>query len=150
MLKVGDTAPDFTLLDEQGQRHTLSAHRGQRLVVLVFYPMDQTKVCTSQLCEMRDAYEDLAEAGLAVFGINPGDRESHQAFVQRHGFPFHLLVDEGKAVAKLYKTVLGWGALSLTNRSVYVVGKDGRIVFAQPGKPAPAEVLAALRKAGHV
>jgi peroxiredoxin Q/BCP len=150
MLKVGDTAPDFTLRDEQGNPHTLSTHRGHSPVVLVFYPMNQTRVCTTQLCEMRDAYEDLAAAGLVVFGINPAGQESHQQFVKRHGFPFHLLVDEDKAVARLYRTVLGFGALSINNRSVYVVGKDGKIVFAQMGKPSPQEVLAALRSAGAV
>jgi peroxiredoxin Q/BCP len=149
MLKVGEIAPDFTLCDEQGHQHTLSAHRGKSPVVLVFYPMNQTRVCTSQLCEMRDAYEELAAAGLVVFGINPADRESHQQFVERHGFPFHLLVDEEKAVARLYKTVLGWGALSINNRSVYVVGKEGRILFARVGKPSPQEVLAAVRSAGE-
>jgi peroxiredoxin Q/BCP len=117
-------------------------------VVLIFYPMNQTPVCTAQLCEVRDAYADLKAAGAVVFGINPAGAESHQSFVQRHSFPFHLLVDEDREVAKQYRTLLGWGKLSINNRSVYVIGKDGKILFARPGKPAPAELLAALQAAG--
>lgn len=148
MLKVGDPAPEFNLPDEAGNRHRLSDYRGKNPVVLIFYPMNQTPVCTAQLCEVRDAYADLKAAGAVVFGVNPAGAESHQTFVQRHSFPFHLLVDADREVARQYRTLLGWGKLSINNRSVYVIGKDGKILFARPGKPAPAEMLAALQAAG--
>lgn len=149
MLKVGDPAPDFTLTDEAGDRHRLSDYRGKNPVVLIFYPMNQTPVCTAQLCEVRDAYADLKAAGAVVFGVNPAGAESHQSFSQRHSFPFRLLIDEDKQVARLYQSVLGWGKLSINNRSVYVIGKDGKVLFARPGKPAPQEMLAAIQTAAR-
>lgn len=149
MLKVGDLAPDFTLADEAGDRHQLSSYRGKNPVVLIFYPMNESGICTAQLCEMRDAYSDLKAAGAVIFGVNPASAESHRRFVEHHSFPFRLLIDEGKQVAKQYETVLGWGILSITNRSVYVVGKDGKLLFARMGKPKPREMLAAIQAASR-
>jgi len=145
MLKVGETAPDFTLADETGQRHRLSDYRGKNAVVLIFYPMNQTAVCTAQLCEVRDAFADLKAAGAVIFGLNSAGEESHRGFVERRSFPFHLLVDADKRVARQYRSVVGWGKLSINNRTVYVVGRDGKILFAQRGKPTPQELLAAIR-----
>jgi peroxiredoxin Q/BCP len=147
MLKVGDPAPEFTLVDEAGERHRLSDYRGKNPVVLIFYPMNQSAVCTAQLCEVRDAYADLKAAGAVIFGVNSAGEESHRSFAQRHSFPFRLLIDEGRQVAKQYQTILGWGKLSITNRSVYVIGKDGKVLFARMGKPKPQEMLAAIQAA---
>lgn len=144
MLGVGEIAPDFTLADDQGHSTTLSQYRGRKAVVLVFYPADQTPGCTAQLCEMRDSYAELAEAGVEVFGVNPGSEASHRRFSERQSLPFRLLVDRERQVAKLYRTQLGWGPLGLTMRSVYGIDRDGRIVFARSGKPTPREVLEAL------
>lgn len=145
MIPVGELAPDFTLPDEQGHPVTLSSFRGKHPVVLIFYPGDSTYVCTRQLCEVRDSFAEFQAAGAVVFGMNPQGPESHQRFIEKYDFPFPLLVDAGNAVARLYKSVLGWGRLSLPNRTVYVIGKDGRIAFARRGKPAPQEILGALR-----
>ena len=137
---VGSTAPDFELQDESGHTVSLSSFHGKQPVVLVFYPMDDTPVCRSQLCELRDHWEVFAEAGIAVLGINPGGAASHEKFKSRHGFPFPLLVDKGKQAASLY----GAGGF-IIKRSVYGIGKDGRILFAKRGKPSPEEILAAMR-----
>lgn len=145
MIPVGEPAPDFTLPDEQGHSVTLSSFRGKHPVVLIFYPGDSTYVCTRQLCEVRDSFAEFQAAGAAVLGVNPQGAESHQRFVERYDFPFPLLVDPGNQVARLYRSVLGWGRLSLPNRTVYVIGKDGRVAFARRGKPAPQEILEALR-----
>ena len=139
LLAVGSEAPDFSLADEQGRLVHLSGYRGKQPVVLVFYPMDETPVCRGQLCELRDHWERFTEQGVAVFAVNPGGAESHEKFKQRHGFPFPLLVDSGKKVASKY----GAGGL-LVKRSVYAIGKDGRIVFAERGKPSSATILAAI------
>jgi len=144
MLAIGELAPDFTLPDEQGNLHTLAALRGQNPVVLIFYPGDQTPVCTMQLCEVRDKYEEFTAAGAVVFGINPSDTQSHKQFAQRYNLQFHLLVDKDKQVAQQYQAVDGWGFLSITKRAVYLIGLDGRIIFAKPGRPNPAEILAVL------
>jgi thioredoxin-dependent peroxiredoxin len=139
LLAVGSEAPDFRLSDESGQTVQLSSFRGKQPVVLVFYPMDETPGCRGQLCELRDHWDTFAEHGAAVLGINPGGTASHRKFKQRHNFPFPLLVDEGKKVASQY----GAGGL-IVKRSVYAIGTDGRIVFAQRGKPPSEEILAAL------
>lgn len=147
MLSIGTPAPDFTLADEQGRTVSLASFRQERPVVLIFYPGDETPGCTAQLCAVRDDYQGFLETGAAVFGVNPGGAASHQRFAQRHKLPFPLLVDADKAVARAYAALLGIGPLSFVNRTVYVVGVDGRIVFARRGMPDPATVIAAIKAA---
>ena len=139
-LPVGSTAPDFELIDEQGQRVRLQDYRGRKHVVLVWYPRDTTDICTKQLCEFRDAWPEVESLGVAVFGINPQAAQSHSAFKQRFAFPFPLLVDVEQRVGRLYQTY-GW----IVRRTVYAIDKEGVIRFAQRGRPAPAQVLASLR-----
>jgi peroxiredoxin Q/BCP len=142
LLAVGSEAPDFRLSDESGQVVQLSSYRGKQPVVLVFYPMDETPGCRGQLCELRDHWDAFTERGAAVLGINSGRTASHLKFKQRHNFPFPLLVDEGKKVTSQYGAGLAAGLI--VKRSVYAIGKDGRIVFAQRGKPPSREILAAI------
>ncbi|NJN65214.1 MAG: peroxiredoxin [Chloroflexaceae bacterium] len=145
MLRVGTQAPDFTLEDEQGTQVTLSSFRGQA-VVLIFYPGDQTPVCTRQLCGIRDSYDEFTAAGAVVFGINPGSPLSHQKFSQKYDFQFKLLVDRERAAARSYDVlVVSLGPLAVINRAVYVVGSDGTIIFAERGTPANETILAAIR-----
>jgi peroxiredoxin Q/BCP len=143
LLAVGSEAPDFRLSDESGQAVQLSSFRGKQPVVLVFYPMDETPGCRGQLCELRDHWDAFSERGAAVLGINPGGTASHLKFKQRHNFPFRLLVDEGKKVASRYGAAGLAGGL-IVRRSVYAIGRDGRIVFARRGKPPSREILAAI------
>lgn len=143
LLAVGSEAPDFRLSDESGRAVQLSSFRGKQPIVLVFYPMDETPVCRGQLCEVRDHWDAFTERGAVVLGINPGGTASHLKFKQRHNFPFPLLVDEGKKVASRYGAAGLAGGL-IVKRSVYAIGKDGRIVFAQRGKPTSEEILAAI------
>ncbi len=137
-LPVGAPAPPFLLPDENGDVFVLNLNRN-KYVVMVFYPADDTTVCTKQLCELRDEWERVRAKGGFVVGVNPGDAASHGAFKKKHNYPFPLLVDNGKRVAKLYKC----GGLLVT-RTVYVVGKDGKILFAKRGKPAVEEILRAI------
>lgn len=137
-LALGTQAPDFTLQDQDGKSVTLSALKGKN-VVLVFYPMDETPTCTTQLCEFRDHWGDVQAKNTLVFGVNPGSAEKHQKFRKNRAFPFPLLVDTDQKVAKLYKSD-GW---FVPSRTVYLIGKDGRIKFAQKGKPVPELVLKA-------
>lgn len=135
-LAVGTSAPDFSVPDQDGSRVTLSALRGKN-VVLVFYPADDTSVCTKQLCEFRDAWGDVKAKNGVVFGVNPARR--HTKFRAKYQFPFPLLYDEGQKVARLYQSN---GAL-VPKRTVYLIGPDGVIRYARRGKPDPQEVLAA-------
>jgi len=144
LLSIGSQAPDFTLGDDSGGSVRLSDWRQRGPVVLVFYPMDETPGCRKQLCEVRDHWNEFVRRGVAVFGVNPGSAASHAKFRRNHRFPFPLLVDEGKKVAK------GYNASGLViRRTVYAIGKNGRIVFAERGKPEPAKILAAVESAGR-
>ncbi|MBC8165458.1 MAG: peroxiredoxin [Bryobacteraceae bacterium] len=137
-LQPGTEAPDFKLSDEQGKTVTLSELRGYN-VVLIFYPADNTPVCRKQLCEFRDDWELAESKDTVVFGVNPGSGNSHSGFRDKLRLPFPLLVDNGSIVAGLYKSK----GLLVNIRTVYVVGRDGRILYARRGKPTPSEVLAA-------
>ena len=138
---MGSVSPSFMLPDENGDVFILSQNRA-RYVVLVFYPGDDTAICTAQLCDLRDNWERVTASGTTVVGINPGDAASHGKFKKKHRYPFPLLVDSGKRVAKAYHA----GGL-FTRRTVYVVGKDGTIIFSRRGKPSVDEILAAIQAA---
>ncbi len=137
-LAAGTAAPDFTLPDQDGSPVTLSALRGHN-VVLIFYPADETMVCTKQLCEFRDHWQTATERNTRVFGVNPAVAAKHGKFRKRHSFPFPLLVDSGKTVARQYNA----HAPIAVRRTVYLIGPEGEIRFAQRGKPSPRQVLAA-------
>ena len=139
-LTVGVKAPDFTLKDDAGQAVSLSALRGKN-VVLVFYPGDDTSVCTKQLCDFRDHWKDAGKKNAVVFGVNPWSASSHKKFRDKFKFPFPLLVDEGQQVAGMYHA----NGLFI-KRTVYLIGPDGTIRFARRGVPSPEEVLAAAGK----
>src|ERR1041384_4824089 len=94
-LPVGTKAPPFTLADEAGNQVSLARLKGKN-VVLVFYPADDTAVCTKQLCEFRDRWKLVVEKNATVFGVNPAKPSTHASFRTKHGFPFALLVDEGQ------------------------------------------------------
>ncbi len=142
-LPVGSKAPDFTLPTDSGKKITLWELRGKN-VVLVFYPGDDTMICRRQLCEFRDAWPDLREHNVVVFGVNPQPAESHREFRMRNKFPFPLLVDEGQHVAALYNSDGG-----MVNRTVYLIGPNGIIRYARRGMPQPKEVLAAAKSSHH-
>lgn len=140
MLKPGDTAPEFSLSAHDGQVVKLSDFIGKKYVVLIFYPGDETPVCTNQLCEIRDDYSRFTKMDAVVFGINPASDKSHQKFVQKNKFPFELLIDTKSKVASEYQAK---GAL-MNTRTVYVIDKEGKIIYAKRGKPPVTEILASI------
>ena len=138
-LPVGADAPEFSAADDSGRNVTLSALRG-KYVVLVFYPGDDTMICTKQLCEFRDRWDQAKMRNTVVYGVNPQSPDSHKKFRDKYKFQFPLLVDSGQKVARLYHA----NGL-VVKRTVYLIGPDGTIFFARRGKPNPSEVLAAAR-----
>ena len=111
-IEEGQPAPDFTLSDADGKHVTLSALRGQPVVVY-FYPKDETPGCTKEACAFRDIWTDLQETGAAVLGISPDDAASHQRFRDRHKLPFTLLSDPDKEVMSRYGA---WGEKNMYGR----------------------------------
>ena len=142
-------APDFTLKDGEGNDWRLSEQRG-RVVVLLFYPGDETPVCTRQMCSVRDNWEQYRETGAEVVGISTDSVESHKKFAEHHSLPLRLLSDPGRRVAETYgaKSWLPGRAA----RAVVVIDAEGRVRHnrAQPlslFRPKDDEVLAAIRGA---
>jgi peroxiredoxin Q/BCP len=124
MLKLNEMAPDFSLEDDEGKRFRLSDHGGEK-ILLVFYPGDNTPVCTKQLCDYRDGIESFEGLGVRVVGISNDGAESHQAFRQKHNLPFTLLSDPDLKVAALYESK---GILGM-KRSVFLVDEEGLLRY---------------------
>ncbi len=138
MLRTGEMAPDFELPDQDGRRRRLAELRGNRPLILYFYPADFTPGCTREACDLRDLHTQILSAGLKVAGISPQSPESHRRFRDEHALPFVLLSDEDKAVIRAYDVdgPLGIGV----RRATCLIGTDGRIIDA---------VLADLRIGRH-
>ena len=125
-LSPGDLAPDFTLPGTGGRSYSLSEYAG-RPVVVVFYPGDDTAVCTKQLSSYSNELSAFEGVGAQVLAISAQDVDSHEKFAAKHGFGFPLLADTDKAVATKYGTV---GPLGFPRRSVFVVDAKGVIRYA--------------------
>ena len=116
-------APDFTLPSTDGEI-TLSGRLAQSAVLLVFYPGDNTPVCTRQLCDYRDNLKIFSDLAVDVLAINSQSLESHERFAKRHALPFPLLSDADKTVCRSYDAV---GLLGATKRVLVLIYRDGRI-----------------------
>jgi len=145
---VGDEAPDFTLPATGGHDLTLSSFRGQP-VVLVFYPGDETPVCTVQLNSYNDDLSEFDDVGAQILGVSPQGVASHEAFADRHGFSFPLLADTDKAVGSTYGVL---GPVGFYRRSVFVVDGQGVVRYAHRAMAGltyrrTSELVEAVRKA---
>jgi thioredoxin-dependent peroxiredoxin len=125
-IAVGEPAPDFTLPGTGGRDYSLSEYRGQP-VVLVFYPGDNTPVCTRQLTSYSTDIGEFAELGAQLLALSPQDVASHESFTGEHGFAFPLLADTDKAVGGAYGVL---GPLGFYRRSVFVVDGGGTVRYA--------------------
>lgn len=151
-MNIGDTAPDFTLKDGDGNDWTLSDHRG-KTAVLLFYPGDNTPVCTKQLCSVRDHWSEYQATGAEVVGISMDSAESHKDFAEKKELPLKLLSDEKGEVTKKYD-VKSW-LPGRSARAVVVIDKDGKIAYRKVEavslfRPKDDDVLAAIRQAQTV
>jgi peroxiredoxin Q/BCP len=129
-LKVGDTAPDFSLLDERGLPVSLKDYLGKKTVVLYFYPKDFTSGCTAEACSFRDNYKLYQDKGAVVIGVSLDSVESHSKFSEKYALPFAILSDHNKEVAKTYG-VLGIGGF-LAKRVTFIIDKNGKIAHIFP------------------
>jgi thioredoxin-dependent peroxiredoxin len=126
-LGIGERAPDFTLPGTGGREYSLADYRGTP-VVLVFYPGDDTPVCTKQLNAYNDGLAQFRDVGAQVLAISAQDVASHDRFSAKHGgFEFPLLADTDKAVASLYGTL---GPIGFPRRSVFIVDREGTVRYA--------------------
>ena len=146
---INSPAPDFTLKDGNGEEWRLSDHRG-KVVVLLFYPGDETPVCTRQMCSLRDRWDDYLATGAEVVGISSDSVESHKNFAAHHSLPLRLLSDSDGAVSRLYR------ARSLipgrVARAVFVIDAKGILRYSDVRpiglfKPKDDDNIAAIRAA---
>lgn len=129
MPAVGEKAPDFKSVNQNGEEVKLSALKGQP-VVLYFYPKDDTPGCTVEACEFRDGYAKLKKKAV-LLGVSPDSPKSHTKFIEKFKLPFDLLADEEKVIAKAYgvwvkKSMYGREYMGVA-RTTFVIGKDGKI-----------------------
>jgi thioredoxin-dependent peroxiredoxin len=145
--RVGEPAPDFTLPRADGSPFRLSKAVRRGVVVLYFYPRDETMGCVAEACAFRDEYAVFTEAGAEVVGVSADSSESHRQFAAHHRLPFVLLTDADGAVRKLYGVGKALGILD--GRMTYVIDTKGvvRHVFSSRLQPTRhvAEALAIVR-----
>ncbi len=126
-LKVGDTAPIFTLNNQDGNAIAIETFLGKKAMVIYFYPKDDTPGCTKEACKFRDEFEAFTDLDVEVIGISTDDVASHQKFAEKYKLPFTLLSDPKNEVRKLFgvpKSMLGL----IPGRVTYVIDKSGIII----------------------
>ncbi len=146
---VGDMAPDFALPDATGTEWRLSEQRG-KVVVLLFYPGDETPICTRQMCSVRDRWQDYEATGAEVVGVSMDSAESHEKFAEHHELPLRLLADTGGAVSRAYDAVSWLPGRSA--RAVVVINPAGVISYRKVQslslfRPKDDDVIDAIRDA---
>jgi thioredoxin-dependent peroxiredoxin len=134
-LKAGDKAPNFSALDDQGNKISLKDLRGKK-VVLYFYPKDNTSGCTKQACELRDNYAGIKKLGAVLLGVSPDAQKSHEKFKTKYDLPFPLLVDEDKKICEAYdvwheKSMYGLKFMGVV-RTTFVIDEEGKISHVFP------------------
>ncbi|MGO4889842.1 thioredoxin-dependent thiol peroxidase [Anaerobacillus sp. MEB173] len=130
-VEIGQKAPDFTCVTNNGEEVTLSEFSGKN-VVLYFYPKDMTPGCTTQACDFRDRYQNFADVDTVILGVSPDPVERHVKFIEKHELPFLLLADEDHKVAELYgvwklKKNFGKEYMGI-ERSTFIIDKEGNLV----------------------
>lgn len=148
-MNIADAATEFTLKDADGNDWRLSDHRG-RVVVLIFYPADNSPVCTAQLCSVRDHWSEYQATGAEVVGISTDSVESHKGFAEKNQLPLKLLADTDRKVSEMYG-MKSW-LPGRSARGVVVIDREGRIAYHKVEpislfRPADADVLAAIANA---
>ena len=123
--KPGDKAPDFTLTSQSGELVRLYDRLESKVVVLYFYPKDETRGCTAEACAFRDSYEVFADAGADVIGVSSDSADKHSAFAGHHNLPFTLLSDEGSRVRQAYGVPPKLGLIP--GRVTYVIDRTGTV-----------------------
>ncbi|POH66803.1 thioredoxin-dependent thiol peroxidase [Cryobacterium zongtaii] len=150
-LAAGDTAPDFTLTDQDGASVSLASYRGQKVVVY-FYPAAMTPGCTTQACDFRDSLGSLAAAGYQVLGLSKDTRAKLAAFAENDHLTFPLLSDEDLTVHRAYGA---WGEKNLYGkivtgvlRSTFVIDEAGQVTLALYNVKATGHVASLRKKLG--
>ena len=125
--KAGETAPDFSLHDQNGTVRSLRDFGGKWLV-LYFYPKDDTPGCTQQACTFRDDLHQLTAMGAEVVGVSVDNTASHAEFARKYHLPFPLLADQNGEIAERYGSILNLGVIKFAKRNTFLINPQGKIV----------------------
>lgn len=125
-ITVGDKVPVFSLQDQNGKTFNIADHIGKKLLVIYFYPKDESMVCTKEACAFRDSFDEFTKAGAVVIGINGGTVASHKAFADHYKLQFVLLSDPGN---KVYNQFGIKGKLFFSGRETFMVDLTGKIFY---------------------
>jgi peroxiredoxin Q/BCP len=146
-LAVGDVMPSFSLIAQDGKVFNSRDYVGKSILVIYFYPKDESMVCTKEACSFRDSFDDFTKAGAKVIGINGGTVASHKAFSDHYKLPFILLSDPGDKVYQLFGVK---NKMFMTGRETFIVDLHGKIVFTytaiMQGKKHADDALAYIKK----
>lgn len=128
----GMQAPDFSLKNEKGETVSLKDFAGKKYVVLYFYPKDSTPGCTTEACDFRDAHQSFEDLNAVILGVSPDDEKMHKKFIEKHGLPFSLLIDDQHEVAEAYgvwklKKNFGKEYMGI-ERSTFLIDPTGTVV----------------------
>jgi peroxiredoxin (alkyl hydroperoxide reductase subunit C) len=147
VIGVGDVAPDFTLRDQNNEEVTLSAFRGKQAVLIVFYPLAFTGICTGELCAVRDDLSTFQNDDVQVLTVSVDSPYTHKIFSEREGYEFPLLSDfwPHGAVAQAYGAFNA--EVGFANRGTFLVDKDGIVRFAELNSPGEGRDAQAWRDA---
>lgn len=152
MINIGSFAPQFSLSDQSDEVHSLSAHKGQ-WILLYFYPADDTPGCTKEACGFRDRLEDLKKRNVIIFGISADSVESHKKFAEKFHLTFPLLSDPDKKVIEAYgawgeKQMMGKTYMGIRRMSFLIdpQGKIAKVYEKVKAEEHPEEVLKDLEK----
>jgi peroxiredoxin Q/BCP len=122
-LRLGDVAPDFMAELHTGEQLRMADFRGRQVVVLFFYPRNNTSICTREACAFRDAFEAFTEAGAVVIGVSGDSLDRHRSFAERQSLPFYLVSDRGGSISRAYGVPKRLGLLP--RRATFVIDRDG-------------------------
>jgi peroxiredoxin Q/BCP len=143
-IQLGQSAPNFSLIDQHNTQHTLSDYQDQ-WVVLYFYPKDDTPGCTTEACSFRDAINHIVAKRAIVFGISLDDMESHQQFSKKNKLPFSILSDPDGKVAKQYDSLSDYWIIKFAKRNSFIVNPAGNIVKIYKGVDPQTHVQEVLK-----
>jgi len=149
-LDVGDNVPQFSLYDQDGKTFNINDYIGKKVLVIYFYPKDESMVCTKEACAFRDSFDAFTKAGAMVIGVNGGTVASHKEFQQHYKLPFTLLSDPDNKIYNLFGVK---GKMFFTGRETFVIDLKGKIVYTHEammqGKEHADDALAFVKSASH-
>lgn len=145
-LKTDDFAPEFKALDQNGNEINSKEILQKELLMLVFYPGDDTPGCTIQLCEIRDKWDKFKEFNVRVLGVNQGKNNSHTKFISKFQFPFDLIQDDNREISHKFGAIGKFFVSEITKRGVFLIDQSGKIIYKHWGMQNNEEIFELLTK----